>query len=107
MKRLEKKLLAWEEGMERVSAETFWTAAQRGAELARRMAPVDSGELRGGIRAIREDGGAAVVSTGPHAAMVEYGTVKSAAQPYMLPMAQEMRAEFAELARTAAKEVLV
>ena len=107
MKRLEKKLLAWAEDMERVGMEAGWTAAQRGAELARRMAPVDSGELRGGIRAIREDGGVAVVSTAPHAAMVEYGTVKSAAQPYMMPMAQEMRAEFAELARPAATEVLV
>lgn len=107
MKRLERKLLAWAESVERAGEEALWTAAQRGAELARCMAPVDSGELRGGIRAIREDSGATVVSTAPHAAMVEYGTVKSAAQPYMLPMAREMRAEFAELARTAAKEVLV
>jgi hypothetical protein len=39
--------------------------------------------------------------------MVEYGTSRMAAQPYMAPMAQRMGGEFADMAAQAAREVLV
>lgn len=102
MKRFERKMAAFAQALEQTMAEAEQAAALEGAERARRLAPVDSGELRNGIHAE----GAAVVSTAPHATMVEFGTTRSTAQPYMQPMAEEMRREFASMARVAAKEVL-
>lgn len=61
------------------------------ADVARQLAPVDTGALRGSIRV--EDGAHAlarrVVAGGTdgvdYAAYVEYGTSRSAAQPFMTP----------------------
>lgn len=102
MKGFERKLKLWEKAFEGAAERLEQEAAQEGAELARRYAPVDSGALRNGIRAE----GAAVISTAPHAVMVEFGTARSVAQPYMQPMAEAMRPRFTDLARRAAKEVL-
>lgn len=102
MKRFERKMASLAQTLEQAATKAEQTAALEGAERARRLAPVDSGKLRNGIRA----DGVAVISTAPHAAMVEFGTTRSAAQPYMQPMAEEMRREFADMVRSAAKEVL-
>ncbi len=51
------------------------------AEYARRTVPVKSGELKRSIEAT----GDTVVATADHAAAVEFGTAKRAAQPYMRP----------------------
>lgn len=107
MKRFEEKLRRWAANMQIAGAEAAWAAAQRGAEIARELAPVDSGELRSSINARRSGGSAQVVSSAAHAALLEYGTSRMAAQPYMLPMAEKMRGEYADLAQAALKEVLV
>lgn len=71
------------------AAEAAAHAAASAAEYARCVAPVDSGELRAGISSGRTGTlSAAVRSSAPHSAMVEYGTSKMAPQPYMLPAAQ-------------------
>jgi len=105
MMRFLKRMQTWPDALERAGADAARQAAQQGAELARQYAPVDSGELRSGIGVRRDGNGAAVNSAAPHAAMLEYGTSRMAAQPYMLPMAEEMRGRFAEIAADAVKEV--
>ena len=46
---------------------------------------------------------AAVVSTAPHAAMVEFGTSRMAARPHLLPAASAVREEFFAAARAEAQ----
>lgn len=55
------------------------------ADLARSAVPVDSGELRGSISSAADG---SVTASAPHAAMVEYGTSRMAAQPFILPSAR-------------------
>ena len=96
--------------MEGVAAEAVYASAGRCAEIARDLVPVDNGALQGSIDA-RATGeySASVTASAPYAAMVEYGTSKMAAQPYMLPAAHRAAESFFENARTearrAAKEV--
>lgn len=56
---------------------------------ARKLCPVDTGRLRSSIQAVPgEDAKGPYVDVGTnveYAAMVEYGTARSAAQPYMRP----------------------
>ena len=83
--------------------EALEQAAQGAAQDARARAPVDSGALRQGIE-IRplSNGAQAVVSTAPHAAMVELGTRRMAARPYLLPAAEAARATLYAAARACA-----
>lgn len=104
MKHFAKKLAIWANNLEKCGGQLALEAAQNGAKLAQRMVPVDSGELRSGIFARQEANGAAVVSAAPHGAMVEFGTSRSGAQPYMQPMAEQMRNEFKTMAIAALKE---
>lgn len=104
MKDFAKKLAAWAGNLEKMKAQLELEAAQRGAELARKYAPVDSGELRAGISVQQEANSAAVISAAPHGIMVEFGTSRSAAQPYMQPMAEQMRSEYETMAIAAMKE---
>ena len=73
--------------------------AQQAAERARQLVPVDSGELKSSISA--EEG--SVTATAPHAAMVEYGTSRMAARPYMLPAARAQAETFFREAREVIK----
>ena len=108
MKRFAAKLTAWQDHLAQAGAEAVYASARRGAKLARELAPVDSGELRGKIDAQLLDGArAAVISRAAHAAMVEYGTSRAPAQPHMLPMAHRMRGEFADEMRRMLREVFV
>ena len=70
------------------------------ADLARSAVPVDSGELRGSISS-SADG--CVTASAPHAAMVEYGTSRMAAQPFMLPSARAQAGIFFKGAREVIK----
>lgn len=92
--------------LNRAVAEAVKASARQGAILAREYAPVDSGALKNSIRA--EGGGlsASVIAGAAHAAAVEYGTSRMAAQPFMLPMARDMRAEFIRNMRQAVREVI-
>lgn len=85
------------------------------ADEARRLVPIDSGELRESIQ-VGGDGlnssrqevrqGRAVISVGPrqgpgypdgfYAHMVEFGTVKMAAEPFMRPAVDNTRDEVDE-----------
>ena len=90
--------------LENAVARSVRAAAEAAAREARARAPVDSGALRAGISA-RSDAGtaAAVVSTAPHAAMVEFGTSRMAARPHLLPAASAVREEFFAAARAEAQ----
>lgn len=56
-------------------------------------APVDTGFLRGSIRAVPGPGGSWIVQAGAdYAAYVELGTVNNGAQPYLLPAVEVTRA---------------
>ena len=68
------------------------------AAEARRRVPVDTGELKRSIgvrsdRGLRRAGGdtrqAFVTASARHAGLVEFGTVRMAAQPYLRPAADE------------------
>lgn len=108
MKRFAGKLAAWQGGLERAGAEAVYASARRAAKIARELAPVDSGELRGKIDAQMLDGACgAVVSRAEHAALVEYGASRTPAQPYMRPMARQMRHEFVREMRRVLREVFV
>lgn len=96
--------------MEGVGAEAVSASAGRCAALAREFVPVDTGALQASIHTV--SGGkyaASVVASAPYAAMVEYGTSKMAAQPYMLPAAHTAAETFFANARAgvqrAAKEI--
>ena len=106
MRGFAQRLRSMPAALQRTAAEAALASARRGAELARSLAPVDSGALRSSIHAQKQGPGAAVIAGARHAAFVEYGTSCSAPRPYMLPMAREMRGEFVEEMIQAAREVL-
>ena len=58
-------------------------AAQAHAEAARSRAPVDTGRLRNSIRAEADGLTARVVADCEYAAAVEFGTRRTAPQPFM------------------------
>lgn len=58
-------------------------AAREGCEAAKARAPVDSGALRDSISAEAEGLAARVYTDCPYAAAVEFGTARSAPQPFM------------------------
>lgn len=71
-------------------------ALRRGAEAiesgAKSRAPVDSGDLRDSIKADRLGVGEyEVASDAFYAHMVEFGTTKAGAQPFLLPAAEAER----------------
>lgn len=74
-------------------------AAARAAEKARERVPVDTGFLQGSIGAREEEPGRrwVVEATAPYAAFVELGTRNMAAQPYIIPSVEEVRAEMKDI----------
>lgn len=54
-------------------------------DRAKRIVPVDTGELRDHISAVTSSEGNFVVADTEYAAFVELGTSKQAAQPYLRP----------------------
>jgi HK97 gp10 family phage protein len=76
--------------------------AQRIMRTAKRLAPVDTGELRESIHLEGDpavDGGMFVVASAEHAIYQEFGTYKMASQPFMTPAAEEGRKLLPEAAR--------
>jgi HK97 gp10 family phage protein len=67
----------------------FVRAEVKGVEIiadeARRLVPVDTGELQDSIEVIVEGNTVSLVAGTDHALPVEFGTIKMAAQPYMRP----------------------
>ncbi len=74
--------------------------AEEIASMARLRVPVNTGKLRDSIQAKRSGSSWKVVAgdrTAFYAAMVEFGTSHSAAQPYLIPAAEVGRAHLEEL----------
>ena len=100
MKKLAGRILSWASGAQDAAAEAVSASAGRCAQLARELAPVDSGELRSGIHVrVRGRHGADVVSSAAHSAMVEFGTSKMPPRPYMQPAAQAAREDYFSTAK--------
>lgn len=71
-------------------------SAERIAETMRRLVPIDTGELYDSIGVEEVDALTwQAVATAEHAAYVELGTARAAAQPFMVPAAELERREFA------------
>ena len=68
-------------------------AAESACLAARSMAAVDTGELRGSISVSHGGLESRVVAACGYAALVEFGTSRMAARPFMQPAAESARAE--------------
>ena len=107
MKKLAGRILSWASGAQDAAAEAVSASAGRCAQLARELAPVDSGELRSGIHVrVRGRHDADVVSSAAHSAMVEFGTSKMPPRPFMMSAARAVEREFVRAAEEALREVL-
>lgn len=69
--------------IEKMAAERVYAAAQVHCAAAKERAPVDTGRLRGSIRAEAEGLNARVLTDCEYAAAVEFGTSERAPQPFM------------------------
>ena len=105
MKRFAGRMAVICAALQRAGASAAAEAAAEGAELARSLAPVDSGALASSIHVEETPSGASVIAGAGHAVMVEYGTGSMAAQPFMLPMAAAMRGRFIRKSCAAVQEV--
>ena len=81
------------------------------AQEARRLAPVDTGELKESIRAgpVTLGGGAvqgSVAATAPHAPYIEMGTRDQAPRPFLYPAYQAQRDALVQAVAAAIKEGL-
>lgn len=92
--------LNWADGVsknvEREVKELISSTAYNIEADAKRLAPVDTGTLRRSIATdIQEEGWKAEVGTNlEYAALVEFGTSKTEAQPYMTPVFQKYKEHF-------------
>lgn len=74
-------------------------AAESHVEIAKQLAPIDTGFLRDNIHILR-DHGLRVVSEAPYSVYVEFGTVDSSAQPFFIPAFESAMRQFrADIAR--------
>jgi HK97 gp10 family phage protein len=97
---------------DKASRENLRSAVKKNANALRKAiqnrAPVDTGNLRDSIAAkYDKDGlGADVGPTRPkgsHAHLLEFGTVKMAARPFITPSAEEQRPKYLDDVRKAVK----
>ncbi|CAM3876616.1 HK97-gp10 family putative phage morphogenesis protein [Cohnella lubricantis] len=105
-------VLAAFDRFDKASRVNLRSAVRKNANALRKAiqtrAPVDSGNLRDSIAAkYDKDGlGADVGPTRPqgsHAHLLEFGTVKMAAQPFITPSAEEQRDKYLDDVRSAVK----
>lgn len=76
------------DGLEALSEELDEAAresAERAAMEARRLCPVDTGRLRASIATSQVEGGWRFGSDAPYASLVELGTARTPAQPFLRP----------------------
>lgn len=88
---------ATRKAVEQAAAVGVHRAAGYIVDLARQLCPVDTGALRGSIAATPESPALVMrVQAGgeraPYAGYVEYGTSRSAAQPFLTPAARAISA---------------
>jgi HK97 gp10 family phage protein len=83
--------------------------AEAAAEHARDRVPVDSGRLKAAIHVEREGSGEYAVIAGDHDAwyghLVEFGTVRTAAHPFMVPAVDETRPTVRAIGQAALKDL--
>ena len=91
--------------LQEASLRAAQTAAQEAAAQARSMAPVRTGALRASIAAAPAPRGAQAAASCPYAAIVELGSLRSAAQPYLLPGA--LAVDYAGLCGQALREAML
>lgn len=94
MNALMRRLNALPERLLRRARRAAAESAEHAAEMARELAPVDTGELRGSISHSVCEEGAATIAAAPHAAAVEFGAAGRSPQPFLLPAARAVAAEF-------------
>jgi len=68
-------------------------AAEDIADIAREIAPVDTGFLRDHIKAVHLSKYSQIVANAKYAGYVEFGTWKMAAQPYLRPAIDQHQRE--------------
>lgn len=73
------------DGIEEHVARAIEEGARVVCESAKEMCPVDTGALRASINVTETDNGALVSADTNYAAYVEFGTSKTAPQPYLVP----------------------
>ena len=79
-------------------------AAQNTALQARTSAPRRTGALRASVFAASAEGGAKASASVPYAALIELGSLRRPARPFLLPAARQ--ADFSALAQAALQEVI-
>ena len=90
-RRADRKLAALPRHADRLTADLLAEAARAAEREAQRRAPVLSGELRDSIRRRRRAGGLELAATAAHAGVVEFGSSRQAAQPFMRPAVSSTR----------------
>lgn len=86
-------------------AELSTAGAEVVFELSQKDVPVDTGELKDSGKVIQKDDGAEVIYTAEHAAPVEFGTSKMAAQPYLRPAIDNHSKIQAEMERKLKRQI--
>lgn len=87
-------------------------AVQRGLEMiglqgegyAKRLCPVDTGNLRNSITHDRDDDSAYIGTNVEYAPYVEYGTSKTKAQPFLQPAAEDHVDEYKQILESCLQE---
>lgn len=95
LKVISNKLPFAPEAMQKLASEVVYETAERIVNRAKILVPVDTGYLKSTIRVLPvNDLNAAVIVNAPYAALVEYGTRRQAAQPFLTPAIQSQRSNF-------------
>ena len=74
--------------------------AEQVVDVAREMAPVDTGRLRGSITIQRDGNSHAVTTDVPYAPFLEFGTTKMPAQAFLGPAAESVRLAYLDIEDT-------
>ena len=96
---LQKKLEKLIKNSPQIEQEIVETAGTKAFSIAKDLAPVDTGALKGSITLEIKQSQATISSPLEYAAPVEYGTSRQAAQPYMRPAAEEARRQLPGIAK--------
>ena len=93
LQRIVAQMKAYEQQARQVISTTLAEHAEKVAEDAKALAPVDTGALRDSIEVVKvDDLNYQVVATAPYAIEVELGTAHQAAEPFLFPAAEANRA---------------
>lgn len=83
--------------LETKAARALEAVGMQGENYAKRLCPVDTGNLRNSITHTTDEDTAYIGTNVEYAAYVELGTLKTKAQPYLRPAAENHTAEYKEI----------